>query len=81
MISKLSLILIVISSILFAQFEHDLSGGYSGRGGNTDFKYWNVSYSLTSYGDINLGSSVLKDSEFLFAFEKNNATWAGVKNY
>ena len=81
MIFRLLLILNIIPSILFAQFENDLSGGYSGRGGNTDFQYWNISYSLTSFGDINLGGTVLKDSEFLFAFEKNNATWAGIKNY
>ena len=81
MIFRLLLILTTIPSILFAQFENDLSGGYSGRGGNTDFQYWNISYSLTSFGDINLGGTVLKDSEFLFAFEKNNATWAGIKNY
>jgi len=81
MIFRLLLILTIIPSILFAQFENDLSGGYSGRGGNTDFQYWNISYSLTSFGDINLGGTVLKDSEFLFAFEKNNATWAGIKNY
>ena len=81
MIFRLLLILTIIPSILFSQFENDLSGGYSGRGGNTDFQYWNISYSLTSFGDINLGGTVLKDSEFLFAFEKNNATWAGIKNY
>ena len=81
MIFRLLLILTIIPSILFAQFENDLSGGYSGRGGNTDFQYWNISYSLTSFGDISLGGAVLKDSEFLFAFEKNNATWAGIKNY
>ena len=81
MIFRLLLILNIIPSILFAQFENDLSGGYSGRGGNTDFQYWNISYSLTSFGDINLGGTALKDSEFLFAFEKNNATWAGIKNY
>ena len=81
MIFRLLLILTIIPSILSSQFENDLSGGYSGRGGNTDFQYWNISYSLTSFGDINLGGTVLKDSEFLFAFEKNNATWAGIKNY
>ena len=81
MIFRLLLILTIIPSILFSQFENDLSGGYSGRGGNTDFQYWNISYSLTSFGDISLGGAVLKDSEFLFAFEKNNATWAGIKNY
>jgi hypothetical protein len=36
---------------------------------------------LTSYGDINFGSTALKDSEFLLAFDKNNATWAGIENY
>ena len=81
MIFRLLLILTIIPSILFSQFENDLSAGYSGRGGNTDFQYWNISYSLTSFGDISLGGAVLKDSEFLFAFEKNNATWAGIKNY
>ena len=81
MIFRLLLILTIIPSILSSQFENDLSGGYSGRGGNTDFQYWNISYSLTSFGDISLGGAVLKDSEFLFAFEKNNATWAGIKNY
>ena len=70
MIFRLLIILTIIPSILFSQFENDLSGGYSGRGGNTDFQYWNISYSLTSFGDISLGGTVLKDSEFLFAFEK-----------
>ena len=79
---RLLVVTILISSGLFSQqFKHELSGGYSGRGGNTDFQYWNVSYAMTSYGDINLGGTVLKDSEFLLAVEKNNATWAGVKNY
>ena len=81
MIFRILFTLIFISSTILAQFEHDLSGGYSGRGGNTDFQYWNISYALTSYGDINLGATVLKDSEFLFAYEKNNATWAGIENY
>ena len=79
---RLLIVTILISSGLFSQqFKHELSGGYSGRGGNTDFQYWNVSYAMTSFGDINLGGTVLKDSEFLLAVEKNNATWAGVKNY
>ena len=74
-------IIFFISGLFSQQFKHDFTGGYSGRAGNTDFQYWNVSYALTSYGDINFGSSTLKDSEFLLAFDKNNATWAGVKNY
>ena len=79
---RLLIVTILVSSGLFSQqFKHELSGGYSGRGGNTDFQYWNVSYAMTSFGDINLGGTVLKDSEFLLAVEKNNATWAGVKNY
>ncbi len=78
---SLLLTIFISSGIIAQQFKHDFVGGYSGRAGNTDFQYWNVSYSLTSYGDISLGSTTLKDSEFLLAFEKNNATWAGVKNY
>ena len=78
---SLLLIIFITSGLFSQQFKHDLTGGYSGRAGNTDFQYWNVSYALTSYGDISLGSSTLKDSEFLLAFDKNNATWAGVKNY
>ena len=75
------LTIFIYSGVFAQQFSHDLVGGYSGRAGNTDFQYWNVSYSLTSYGDISLGSTTLKDSEFLLAFEKNNATWAGIENY
>lgn len=75
------LTIFIYSGVIAQQFSHDLVGGYSGRAGNTDFQYWNVSYSLTSYGDISLGSTTLKDSEFLLAFEKNNATWAGIENY
>jgi hypothetical protein len=75
------LTILICSGVFAQQFNHDLVGGYSGRAGNTDFQYWNVSYSLTSYGDISLGSTTLKDSEFLLAFEKNNATWAGIENY
>jgi hypothetical protein len=78
---SLLLIIFITSGLFSQQFKHDLTGGYSGRAGNTDFQYWNVSYALTSYGDINFGSTALKDSEFLLAFDKNNATWAGVKNY
>ena len=36
MIFRILFTLIFISSTILAQFEHDLSGGYSGRGGNTD---------------------------------------------
>lgn len=82
MILRSLLLTIILSTSIFSQqFKNDLSGSYSGRAGNTDFQYWNVSYSLTSYGDINIGSVLLKDSEFLLAVEKNNATWAGVENY
>ena len=78
---SLLLIIFITSGLFSQQFKHDLTGGYSGRAGNTDFQYWNVSYALTSYGDINFGSTALKDSEFLLAFDKNNATWAGIENY
>ena len=78
---SLLLIIFITSGLFSQQFKHDLTGGYSGRAGNTDFQYWNISYALTSYGDINFGSTALKDSEFLLAFDKNNATWAGIENY
>ena len=78
---SLLLTIFISSGIIAQQFKHDFVGGYSGRAGNTDFQYWNVSYSLTSYGDISLGSTTLKDSEFLLAFEKNLLICVGTASY
>jgi len=69
---------IIISSCLIGQtFKHNVSGGYFGREGNTDYQYYNFAWSTTAYGDINIGGMVLKDSELLFALDKNNSTWQG----
>ena len=69
---------LIISSCLFGlQFKHNVSGGYYGRGGNTDYQYYNFAWSTTAYGDLSLGGMTLKDSEFLFSLDKNNSTWQG----
>lgn len=68
---------IFFSCTLFAQFKYEVSGGYYDRSGNTDYKYYNFGFSMTSYGDISLGNTVLKDSEFLLSLEKNTSTWKG----
>ena len=69
---------LIISSCLFGQqFKNNVSGGYYGRGGNTDYQYYNFAWSTTAYGDLNLGGMTLKDSEFLFSLDKNNSTWQG----
>ena len=69
---------LIISSCLFGQqFKNNVSGGYYGRGGNTDYQYYNFAWSTTAYGDLSLGGMTLKDSEFLFSLDKNNSTWQG----
>ncbi|MDD9880114.1 MAG: hypothetical protein OXR70_06710 [Candidatus Marinimicrobia bacterium] len=69
---------IIISSCLLGQtFKHNVSGGYNGRGGNTDYQYYNFAWSTTAYGDINFGGMALKDSELLFSLDKNNSTLQG----
>ena len=78
--SRKILILTAISfCILSAQqtWKHQATGGYYGREGNTDYKYYNLGWATTANGDIPLGGLTLKDSEFLFSLEKNNSTWQG----
>jgi len=58
-------------------WKHNATGGYYGREGNTDYKYYNLGWATTANGDIPLGGLTLKDSEFLFSLEKNNSTWQG----
>lgn len=64
-----------ITSSLFSQFKYRASGGYYDRAGNTDYKYYNLGFSVTSYGDISIGGITLKDSEFLLALDKNSSTY------
>ena len=74
---------ILLSSILFdiivgqTKFNNNANASYYGRGGNSDYQYYNLGFSTVANGDIQLGGIVLKDSEFLFAVEKNNSTWQG----
>jgi len=78
--SRKILILTAISfCVLSAQqtWKHQATGGYYGREGNTDYKYYNLGWATTANGDIPLGGLTLKDSEFLFSLEKNNSTWQG----
>ena len=78
--SRKILILTAISfCVLSAQqtWKHQATGGYYGREGNTDYKYYNLGWATTANGDIPLGGMTLKDSEFLFSLEKNNSTWQG----
>ena len=77
MISKFTLLLLLFSSTIFSQFKYEVSGAYYDRDGNTDYKYYNFGFSMTSYGDISLGGVEIKDSEFLLAWEKNTSTWKG----
>ena len=78
--SRKILILAVMSfCVVSAQqaWQHNATGGYYGREGNTDYKYYNLGWATTANGDIPLGGLTLKDSEFLFSLEKNNSTWQG----
>ena len=58
-------------SLVFSQFNYQVNGGYYDRAGNTDYKYYNAGFSVTSYGDINFGGITVKDSEFLLSVDKN----------
>ncbi|MEE3303193.1 MAG: hypothetical protein VX177_05450, partial [Candidatus Neomarinimicrobiota bacterium] len=64
-------------SLVFSQFSYQVSGGYYDQAGNTDYKYYNAGFSVTSYGDIVLGGLTVKDSEFLLSVDKNFSTYAG----
>ena len=77
MVLRFLITIIIFSYTLFAQFKYEVSGGYYDREGNTDYKYYNLGFSMTSYGDISLGGTVIKDSEFLFSLEKNSSTYKG----
>ena len=39
-------------SLVFSQFNYQVNGGYYDRDCNTDYKYYNAGFSVTSYGDI-----------------------------
>ena len=64
-------------SLVFSQFNYQVNGGYYDRAGNTDYKYYNAGFSVTSYGDINFAGLTVKDSEFLLSVDKNFSTYAG----
>ncbi|MEA1882537.1 MAG: hypothetical protein U9N31_09085 [Candidatus Marinimicrobia bacterium] len=71
----LILIFLLLNFLISQEFKNTLSGGYYGRGGNSDYQYYNIGFSTVANGDISLGDFTLKDSEFLFAVDKNNSTW------
>jgi len=77
MISRLLTVSMFFSCALFGQFKYEATGAYYDREGNTDYKYYNLGFSMTSYGDISLGGTVIKDSEFLLSLEKNTSTFKG----
>ncbi|MDP6500840.1 MAG: hypothetical protein QF743_09055 [Candidatus Marinimicrobia bacterium] len=69
--------LFILSCLVGQQFKHQVSGSYYGRGGNSDYQYYNFNWSTTAYGDLTFGGMELNDSEFLFSLDKNNSTWQG----
>ena len=73
----LSILVMVGIVVGQTQFRNDASASYYGRGGNSDYQYFNLGFSTVANGDLQFGGMVLKDSEFLFAIEKNNSTWQG----
>ena len=68
---SISIFIVFSVSLVFSQFSYQVSGGYYDQAGNTDYKYYNAGFSVTSYGDISLGGLTIKDSEFLLALDKN----------
>ncbi len=52
-----------------------LSGSYYGRRGNLDYHYYKGSFSLSQYGNVQLGGLSLPDTEFLFAADRAKSTY------
>ena len=81
MLHKILITLLLIAISNAQNFKNQLSGGYSGRGGNTEYWYYNLNYALTANGDINFGSLTLKDSEFLLSIDRNVSEYNGAPYY
>ena len=81
MLYKILITLLLITTSNAQNFKNQLSGGYSGRGGNTEYWYYNLNYALTANGDINFGSLTLKDSEFLLSLDRNVSEYNGAPYY
>ena len=47
MLYKILITLLLIATSNAQNFKNQLSGGYSGRGGNTEYWYYNLNYALT----------------------------------
>ena len=52
-----------------------LSGSYYGRRGNLDYHYLNGAFTLTQYGNVQIGELSLPDTEFLFATDRAKSTY------
>ena len=81
MFNRVFILFFMIAYCSGQNFTNQLSGGYSGRGGNSEYWYYNINYSLTANGDISLGGVTLKDSEFLLSLNKNVSEWNGNPYY
>ena len=81
MLYKILITLLLIATSNAQNFKNQFSGGYSGRGGNTEYWYYNLNYALTANGDINFGSLTLKDSEFLLSLDRNVSEYNGAPYY
>ncbi len=79
MIRKHLIPFILLTGFMVGQtsFKHNASASLYGRGGNSDYEYYNLGWKTVANGDIPLGGMMLKDSEFLFAFDKNVSNWQG----
>jgi len=73
--TSLVLILLLISNSQAQNIKQNLGGSYYERGGNTDYKYYEINYTLEAKDSIKIGAVELNDTEFLFAVYKNLSEW------
>ena len=65
----------MLSIAIAEPISFKLSGSYYGRRGNLDYHYLNGAFTLTQYGNVQIGGLSLPDTEFLFAADRAKSTY------